>query len=298
MATSAIQVRNRRVALGAALVLIGTAPCALADSVGGSCGKGAATVTFSDGVVFKAPNPFEETKLERTVVLTNVKLDKAALAGAADKEDAIRDQVWDADNGARVQLSLDDEDHVWALNYNSGGTSYSQSGSGVGELTLSADDDARLAGRFELPGEGDDLHCVLTFDLGYGAMAAAAAAAPEPPKGTPLPAGGGTIGAVYMKNFEAMRKGDVDTMIATAAKDTADQMRAARMEPDFPQMLEFMKAFAPSSVRISGGEDFGGSAVLTIEGTDEAGSKSSGTARMVKEADGWKVVKTEMKSSG
>jgi hypothetical protein len=300
MSSSAIHVCNRRAALAAALaILTVAAPRAFADSVSGSCGKGDTSVTFSDGVVFKAPNPFEETKLERTVVLTNVKLDKAALNGAEDMEDAVRNQVWEADDGARVQLSLDDENAVWALNYSSGGSSFSQSGTGVGELELSADDAKHLAGSFKLAADdADELHCDLTFDLAYGTVASAAASAPPPPKGTALPPGGGAIGAAYMKNFEAMRKGDVDTMIATAAKETADQMRAARKEPDFPQMLEFMKAFAPTSIKVIGGEDFGSTATLTLEGTDESGAKSTGTAAMAKEADGWKVVKTSMKSGG
>jgi hypothetical protein len=112
--------------------------------------------------------------------------------------------------------------------------------------------------------------------------------------GKPLPADGGEPGKVFLANHEAMRKGDVDTMIATASEETASQMRAAKAEPDFPQMLEMMKAFAPATVKVVSGEEDGDNATLKIEGADEAGEKMYGTTRMVKEGGAWKVVKTEM----
>lgn len=291
--------RHRR-ALAAALMLALAGPVA-ADQVGGTCTSKGKDVSFSDGVVYREPNTFDETKQDVVVVLANVALDKAAIAAAEEKDDAVRDQVWEADDGAKIELHIDDEGKVWAMHYNAGGTSFSQSGTGVGELTLATNDATRAAGSFELEGDGDEeMKCALSFDLTYGNVAAAGKAAvttaPPAPTGKPLPAGGGEPGKAFLANVDAMKKGDVDAMLATASKEQADQIRAERNNPEFGAMIEMMKAFAPKTVTITGGQDFGDRAELTLTGTDESGDPMTGTVKLVKEGGAWKVEKTSMKS--
>ena len=269
---------------------------ALAGDTGGTCRHKGQDFTFVDGVYFTEPNAFDQAKQDRVLAFSSVLLDKVAIGRAADKEDAIRDQVWDAKDGARIQLSINDEDAVWAMQFNASGTSLSQSGSGVGALTLTSKTDDALSGTFKLEGDNDDLNCDLRFGLAVGEAAAAVAAAPPLPKGKPIAAGGGEIGKAYMANFNAMRRGDIDGLLATAAADTRKQMDEARKDPDFPKMLEIMKAFAPASIKITGGQDFGSTAELTLEGSDTDGVKSTGTATMVKEGSDWKVEGTSMKS--
>lgn len=290
---SIVSTCNRTIA---AAVLLCAALPALAGDTGGTCRNDGQEYTFVDGVYFTEPNTFDEAKQDRVLVFSSVALDKVAIGRAEDKEDAIRDQVWEAKDGARVQLSINDENEVWAMQFNAGGTSLSQSGSGIGALTLVGKSTDGLSGTFKLEGDADDLTCDLHFGVAAGETAAAAAAAPPLPKGKPIPAGGGELGKVYMANFNAMRKGDIEGLLATAGAETRGQMEEARKDPDFPKMLEMMKAFAPTSIRITGGQDFGDTAELTLEGTDESGAKSTGTAAMVKESGAWKVVKTSMKS--
>ncbi len=281
----------------AAALLCVAAPAAAGDT-GGTCQYNGKQYTFVDGVHFTAPDAFDETKQERVLAFTTIALDKAAIGRAkdAEKEDAIRDQTWAVDGAGRVQLSLNDEDEVASMQFNADGTSLSQSGTAIGTLVLTKKGSDGLSGTFKLEGDEDDLACDLHFGLAAGEMAAAVAAAPPLPKGEPLPAGGGEIGKVYMANFDAMRKGDIEALMATAAADTRKQMEAARKEPDFPAMLEMMKAFAPTKIKITGGQDFGNTAELTLEGSDDDGTKSTGTAQMAKEGGAWKVVKTSMKS--
>ena len=279
----------------AMLALTAMAAPLLAGDTGGTCRHKGQDFTFVDGVYFTEPNAFDEAKQDRVLVFSSVLLDKVAIGRAADKEDAIRDQVWDAEDGARIQISINDEDAVWAMQFNASGTSLSQSGSGVGVLTLTSKADDALSGTFKLEGDNDDLNCDLRFGLAVG-EAAAVAAAPPLPKGKPIAAGGGEIGKAYMANFDAMRRGDIDRLLATAAADTRKQMEDARKNPDFPKMLEIMKAFAPASIKITGGQDFGTTAELTLEGSDADGAKSTGTATMVKEGSDWKVEGTSMKS--
>jgi len=282
-----------------AAVLLGLAALpAVAGDTGGTCQYKGKEYKFMDGVYFTAPDAFDAAKQERVLAFTTFALDKVAIGRAKDddKDDAIREQAWEVDGAGRVQLSLNDEDEVSSMQFNSGGTSLSQSGTAIGTLTLTKESADGLSGTFKLEGDDDDLGCDLHFGLAAGEVAAAVAAAPPLPKGKALPAGGGEIGKVYMANFEAMRKGDIDALMATAAADTRKQMEAARKEPDFPAMLEMMKAFAPTKIKITGGQDFGNTAELTLEGSDDDGTKSTGTAQMAKEGGAWKVVNTSMKS--
>lgn len=292
-----LSVHSGRVCAIAATLAFAALP-ALAGDAGGSCRHKSKEFKFVDGIYFTVPNTFEATKQDRVLVFTSIVLDKVAIGRAEDKAAAVREQVWDVEEGARIQLSINEEDAVWAMQFSAGGTGVSQSGSGVGALSLTGESEAGLAGTFKLEGDDDDLNCDLHFGLDAGVAAAAVAAAPPLPKGTSLPVGGGEIGKVLMTNFEAMRTGDVDGLLATASSETRRRMEDARKAPEFPKMLAMMKAFVPTRIKITGGQDFGDSADLTLESSDEDGAKSTGIARMVKEGGAWKVVKTSMKSGG
>jgi hypothetical protein len=115
--------------------------------------------------------------------------------------------------------------------------------------------------------------------------------------GKPIPAGGGELGKVFQANVAAMQKGDIDAMLATVTKAQAAKFREQQNDPQFAAMLGMMKAFAPKSVTVTGGEDFGDHAELTLVGVEQSGGKSTGTAKMVKEDGQWKVEKTSMSSS-
>jgi hypothetical protein len=115
--------------------------------------------------------------------------------------------------------------------------------------------------------------------------------------GKPIPAGGGELGKVFQANVAAMQKGDIDAMLATVTKAQAEKFRAQQKDPQFPAMLAMMQAFAPKSVTVTGGQDFGDRADLTLVGVEQSGGKSTGTAKMVKEDGQWKVEKTSLSSS-
>lgn len=289
--------RRLHLAVVASSLIAASSSSHAADSASGRCSNDGATLEIVDAVSYSEPNTFDETKQDLVLVLTNVKLDKAAIGAAGDKEDAVRDQVWNADDGGKVELHVNDANEVWAMHYNRGGTSFSQSGSAVGEFVLSKNDGKRVAGTFKLEGEGDELGCDLAFDLSSTALAEAVASAPPKPVGKPLAKGGGEPGRVFMANHAAMRKGDVDAMLGTVTSDKASQMKAMRSEPEFPQMLEMMKAFAPVSVAVVSGEDFGDTAELEIEGKDDTGAAMYGTTQMVKEGGAWKVDETSMSNT-
>jgi hypothetical protein len=115
--------------------------------------------------------------------------------------------------------------------------------------------------------------------------------------GKPIPAGGGEPGKVFQANLAAMQKGDIDGMLATVTKAQAAKFREQQKDPNFAAMLGMMQAFAPKSVTVTGGQDFGDHAELNLVGVEQSGGKSTGTAKMVKEDGQWKVEKTSMKSA-
>jgi hypothetical protein len=300
-------VSPRRIAL-LSLLLAGSTGLAQAETVSGDCRYKDETSTVVDGVVFKLPNVFDAKQTDVVVALSTVKLDKAALAKISDgeaKESALRDQRMESRDSRLIKLTIEG-DTVTALNFNGGGTSYSTSGTGIGELKARTNDAKQIDASFRLDGDDDDLRCQLSFTLAYGstasaggaAAATAATATAAAPAGKALPAGGGEPGKVFQANLAAMQKGDIDAMLATVSKAQADKMRAQKNDPKFPAMLQMMKSFAPKSAIVTGGQDFGDRAELAIEAVDQSGAKSSGTSKLVKEDGKWKVEKTSMKSGG
>lgn len=289
-----------------AVAALTAAGVAHADSIRGGCSYDGARFTFTDGVVFKDANPFDDAKLDTMVVLTTFVIDKAKLAAEQDnKSYAIADQGSGVDDSRRLSLRIS-EGKVATASYQSSGTSVSVSGGDIGKFSAKADDAKRVAGDFVLQDDDkDDLQCDVGFDLAYatrtaasatgGANAGASAGNAPAAKGKPLPAGGGDPGKVFQANLAAMQKGDVDAMLATVTKEQGDKMRAQRKDPQFGAMLEMMKAFAPKSATVTGGQDFGDTAELTIDAVDSSGGKSSGTSKLRKEGGAWKVEKTSMK---
>ncbi|TDR47759.1 uncharacterized protein DUF4878 [Tahibacter aquaticus] len=294
---------SRRLAL-LSLLLSGCG-LAQAESVSGDCRYKEETSTIVDGLVFKQPNSFDKTKTDVVVALSTLALDKAALARISDgsmKESSLRRQLMGSREARLIKLTLEGTT-VTALNYNGGGISYSTSGTGVGTLTPKASDASHVEASFVLEGDADELRCQLSFNLAYastaslaaGGKAAGSAAAPAA-GGKPLPPGGGEAGKVFQANLAAMQKGDIDAMLATVSKAQADKMRAQKNDPKFPMMLQMMKSFAPKSATVTGGQDFGDHAELTLDAVGQSGEKSSGTCKLVKEDGKWKVEKTSMKS--
>jgi len=287
------------------LVLAGALPplVAHAGSTTGSCTYEDKKIAFVDGVIFQEADPYDDDKKVTTVALASTKLDAGRIAAAENHGGAVTDQVLDQFHGQRdgpqlglIRITFGEKGVSGYYTYIAPGTNMSQSGSPpIGELKLTRTDAKGAAGHYTLKGE---VSCDFTFDLAYAVPTAKGAAKVSSPGGKPIPAGGGEAGKVFQANVAAMQKGDIDAMLATVSKDQAEQMRAQRKDPEFPAMLEMMKAFAPKSVKVTGGEDFGDHAELTLEGIDQGGGKSSGTAQMVKEGAQWKVQKTSMKSGG
>lgn len=283
-------------ALAGVLALL---PLLAAASGSGTCRYQDKSLVVVDAVLYRAPDPFDADQQETKIALASVTLDAARIAAARNPEDALREQVWAAENGGQVQLTLGEGGVTALYAYLPPGSNISRSGSAFGDVEFSRNDDAGIAGRFRLSGgAADELSCDLRFDVRYAVPAASAATAGAAAVGKVLPAGGGEAGKVLQANLAAMRRGDVDAMLATVARAQAEQMRAQRTGADFPAMLAMLRALAPASATVTGGRDYGDRAELDLVGVDADGGRTRGTAQMVRENGRWKVEKTAMSSGG
>jgi hypothetical protein len=292
--------RGRIAAIALALLIgCGSVPAHAGDFSGECKHKGVAT-QFSDGIAFKDSNPFTKGQIDTVVMLSSFTLDKAPLASSTQKALAVSSQRSAAKDGRTLRLRIHG-DKVLDADYNAVSGKAWVSGSALGEFKPGPAADSQIAARFALDDSSEGLRCDLRFNVAFvdaAKPAAAGATTAAASGGKPLPPGGGEAGKVFQDNLAAMRKGDVDAMLATVVKSQADKMRAQRKDPKFGAMVEMMKRFAPRSATVTGGRDFGDRVELDIDAVDQSGAKSAGVSRLVKEDGQWKVEKTSMKSGG
>ena len=276
--------------------------------VSGQCSYKGKPVRFVDGRAAMAPDTFDENGPKyATIWLATVAFDHAAMNKVpADKiEDAVTRHAFDKDS-AELRLRLDSNAKLVEqfYLYVPPGSNHSMSSNEVGSLKLTAPIGKRASGRFQI--KEDDFNCDLQFDLPMGAVTAAAAtkpgqapAAPAKPAGQALPAGGGEPGKAYLALRKATLAGDVNGMLAQVKKENAARMRADMGKPEFPQMLELVKAMEPKEVRIVSGSVDGDKATLKIAGKEADGAAMTGEVQLVREGGAWKVsaVNTQSKIS-
>lgn len=278
----------------AAAVVAGAAQA----KVAGQCSYEGRKVALVDGSAWLLPVEAEDEDEyddgepapgpEVQLVFTTFKLDLGALQRAANREDAARDQSWEQDESARLQLTLQDgaitQQYLWI----SPGTNLSYSSSEVGHYTPGKAAAGQVAGQYRFsPEDGQDLDCELAFTV---ALLGDASKAPPPP-GQPLPAGGGEAGKAYLALNAAMLAGDLDKLQALLPPGQAAEMKKSRNSPDFAAQLAMMQAMTPSKVRITGGRQDGDQAWLEFTAV-EAGQPRAGTAEMARESGRW-VLKRE-----
>ncbi len=262
----------------------------------GQCSYEGKTLDFVDAYAGLAPDPFEETKKVTMLWFVTKPLDHAALVGieADEIDDAIDEQVFDLDS-AKLELRLDADGKVaeGLQLYVPPGTSRSVSSNEVGKLELKGAIGNRATGRFVLS-DDDKLKCDFQFDVPMAGKGPPTPAAK--PWGTALPSGGGEPGKTYMAMHRATLAGDIDAMLKLATKERADEMRKARTEPEFPEMLEMIKAFEPAQVSVVSGRADANRAELKIAGKDSDGSPMTGDVKLVREAGSWRIEKVSTKT--
>lgn len=293
--------RTAALPLALAAFGLGLLPALAAAKVEGHCEYEGRRVALVDGAAWALPEAFEddfddgyeddepEAPSGPPVMLAFVTfgLDAGALARAADREDALRDQSWQQDESARLELTVENgvvgQQYLWI----SPGTNVSYSSNEVGHYKAGAAAKDRVSGEYRFsPEDGQDLDCRVRFDL---ALLGDPKDAPPPP-GVALPAGGGEPGAAYLAMNKAVRAGDFDAMLKLVPPERAAMMQDARKDPDFAMQMAMVQAMAPTNVKITGGRQDGDKAWLEFTAT-EADSPRVGTAEMKREGGRWIMVK-------
>lgn len=130
--------------------------------------------------------------------------------------------------------------------------------------------------------------------LAAGLMLASIVAAPAgfaAQGGTPIPAGGGEPGKVYLEQQKALKAKDLaglkKVMSAQRVKEMAD--------PKFKEMIDMIAEMAPTDVKILGGTQTGDTATLNATGK-QGPETMKGEITLLKEGGAWKVDKESWKN--
>jgi len=116
-------------------------------------------------------------------------------------------------------------------------------------------------------------------------------AAPPPPKGNPLPAGGGEPAKAYLAFDKAVAKGDM----AAVKNGVSAEQRKSMDDADFKKMFPLVQAMAPKTYKYVNGAVDGDTATMNVT-ADNGGEHSTGTITMTREGGMWKVQREEWTS--
>lgn len=243
--------------------------------------QGEATV-LKNAYAFRLADPFEAGKQITRVVFADQPIDAATLDDSSDRDSAIDDMLRHA---TRVELNIEADGSVQNLNLKTLSGSGSQSGSGWYTLDLKHNDDKRIEGTFRSNDETEK-QSGRYYDLAFALDLPGA-----PNLGTPLPAGGGEQGKVYLSHLAMLKKGDIDGLAKTMSKQRAEQLLAHRGDADFKMMFGFIQSRALRDPKYVKGHVKGDAATLEYTGKDEEGNVVTTTVSMKREAGAWKIEK-------
>lgn len=278
-----------KLALGFSLTLFALASgLAHADGSGTLYQEGKPLALVS-AYAYRGPDPFDKTKEITTVVFSDKKIDAAAANAAANRGEAVEDQLR-RDNATRVELNIEGDGSLQNVNIVSGGSSGSQSGSGWYTMKLAKHDAKRVEGTFRTNDEADKKSGRF-YDLKFALDIAG-----PPDLGAALPPGGGEPAKAYMAYLAALKKGDIDALAKTMTKERSAEILAHRNDPDFKVMFGFIQESAIRDPKVMKGFSKGDSATIELAGKDGDGNSATSTATMTKEGGSWRLAKESMSS--
>jgi hypothetical protein len=272
----------------ALLVSLAVAIAALGDTkVNGSITANGKTTALKYAVATPKEDPFDKKKKATYLLVTDQEVPAAAVA-----DDFEMMRWYDKANLHGFSVLINDEKRVVSgVLYDPALKHNGFSSVGKQEVALTAMTPTHIAGKVSLPADeffGDKYQYSATFDV---PVAAVKIAAPPPPKGNPLPAGGGEPAKAYLAFDKAVVKGDM----AAVKNGVSAEQRKSMDDPDFKKMFPLMQALRAKNVKITGGTIDGNTATLLATGKDDSGT-TNGKITMVLEGGAWKVQREEWSS--
>lgn len=275
----------------AAILLAASAAAAAPGKASGYFRLDKTRSQFSNGCAFRLPDPSGAAASVTHVVLSDKPLDCEAADQTFDPVEAAKAQVrpqkpafitFTLPTGATV----DRIDGGWESTAPEDGFSFG----GQGKVALKVNTAQRVAGRYFLEKPSDFFDKTFQFDFTWDAAVLAGSMS-----GTPVPAGGGDIGAAYQKYVTAIAKGDLTAVRASVTTAKAADVPAVR-GAEAKKLIELMQIFELKTATVSGGLQRGDQAALTVKGVGYDKLPSEGRVIMQREAGAWKVAKVIMKS--
>ena len=248
--------------------------------------------TFTSACAFKLPDASGTTAGTVHVVLSDKPIDCDAADTSFDPVDAAKAQVRSL-KPAFVTFTLpfgaatvDRIDGGWVSTDPEDGFSFG----GEGTIAVKVNTATHVQGRYFLEKPSAFFDKTFQFDFTWDASVLAGSQS-----GTPLPAGGGDIGAAYQKYLAALAKGDLaavkTTLIAAKAADMPTLKPA-----DLKRFMGLLQAFELKTATVSGGVQRGDQAALLVKGVGYDKLRGDGRVIMQREGGVWKVAKVIMKS--
>jgi hypothetical protein len=222
------------------------------------------------------------------IALLEKPVDNQKLAEATDPSDVIDEALRAGANGV-VLMADGDGDVSGSFEMHANGKEVQFGGSGIGGVRAFVRNGDRLAGHVHYFNAFSSSH--MAVDSSFDAQLLQA------PKGKPLPADGGEPAEAFLATVEAMRAGDVDTLVTLVSPEQAKMMEAERGKPDFAENVAMLKAMAPANVQVTGGTSYGERVVLDTKGK-EGENAFTGTVEMNWEAGGWRMGKQSTRMGG
>ena len=251
------------------LILSFQAAVAFADSAKGTFTLDDTTYTISSVQAKTDENPFDKSKKDVLVLLTDKPVQESDFDALTLDTRAEAGEI----HGILVRL----EDARQATGLTVLGT-VQRSGNFVCSFDSTTFEPARVAGRVYLKEPDQSFGRKYTFDVEFDTeVKDVADTTPEENSGTPLPPDGGEPGKAYREYEKAIVAGN-----AAAIKKYLVPEQAKKLDdPQAANMLGLMKMMRAQEVKIVNGFLLGERAILTLEGKDPISSnKTQGTARM------------------
>jgi hypothetical protein len=223
-------------------------------------------------------NPFDKTKTDTLLLLTDVELPPAALHD----EFALMKATF---AGVTLQITAD-KSVVSGMIYSANLEKVTQfSASGMHELELTTHAPDRIAGRAFMSTPDDFFGNVFQYEAKFD-VPVTKKPAPVPLKGTKLGAGGGEPGKAYAAYRKVLIAGDVPALRRALTAERAKETES----PEFKELFPMVQAMQPKNVKVTGGAIDGDVATLLAEAKD-GDEVSTGTITMQREGGAWKVAK-------
>lgn len=246
-----------------------------------------ATHPLNHVVAYSEQNPFDETKRETHVLVSNVPI---TTAQATDQSALVA--LASSGEFHAVRVKIDQQEEPIAMLALSGELGAMVSGNRIAVFEGIRFDGKTVEGTLRTREEKEFMGHTFAYDVAFHA-AVQPSGKPEDfsldaSNATALPKDGGEVGKAWLQEFRAVESARSLRELKDLGLDIPEE---AFDDPEADLMLELMKAMRPEKIRVVEGFTDGSRAMLKVEGVErESGDRTTGTIRLLKEGDRWESV--------